>query len=197
MSATLRVSDFAENTNLFDKPPPVINVAARQHPVTIHFSRRTYPDYVTQAIKKTTKIHTRLPPGGILIFLTGQAEIAGVCRKLEAKFSVKAINAKKLRRSRGLQQSDIGNDDEDEFSDAKRAVAAAQADVEVEDIDLGNNALEDDLAFDVDGANQEEDPEGLESDEDDELDEELGIEEDADSESLFLLKYLFIADGRA
>ncbi len=108
-----------------------------------------------------------------------------MCRKLEAKFSVKAINAKKLRRSRGLQQSDIGNDDEDEFSDAKRAVAAAQADVEVEDIDLGNNALEDDLAFDVDGANQEEDPEGLESDEDDELDEELGIEEDADSESFF------------
>ena len=94
MSATLRVSDFAENTNLFDKPPPVINVAARQHPVTIHFSRRTYPDYVTQAIKKATKIHTRLPPGGILIFLTGQAEIAGVCRKLKAKFSVKAINAK-------------------------------------------------------------------------------------------------------
>ena len=193
MSATLRVSDFAENTNLFDKPPPVINVAARQHPVTIHFSRRTYPDYVTQAIKKTTKIHTRLPPGGILIFLTGQAEIAGVCRKLEAKFSLKAINAKKLRRSRGVQQSDAANDDEDGILSAKRAVAAAQADVEVEDIDLGN-AIEDDLAFDVDGANQEEDPEGLESDEDDTLDEELGIEEDADSELFFELKPPFIAD---
>jgi len=99
MSATLRVSDFAENKTLFPSPPPVINVAARQHPVTIHFSRRTYPDYVTQAIKKASKIHTRLPPGGILIFLTGQAEIVGVCRRLEAKFSKKAIEEKKRRQA--------------------------------------------------------------------------------------------------
>lgn len=195
MSATLRVSDFAENANLFDKPPPVINVAARQHPVTIHFSRRTYPDYVTQAIKKTTKIHTRLPPGGILIFLTGQAEIAGVCRKLEAKFSQKAINTKKQRRNRSQHQSDTIDDDEDLFSSAKHAVASAQADVEVEEIELGN-AIEDDLAFDVDGTmDQEEDPEGLESDEDDELDEELGIEEDADCQLFFWSKPLSIADG--
>lgn len=98
MSATLRVSDFAENKTLFPTAPPVINVAARQHPVTIHFSRRTASDYVTEAIKKTTKIHTRLPPGGILVFLTGQNEITGVCRKLEAKFGQKAIEEKRKRR---------------------------------------------------------------------------------------------------
>jgi len=98
MSATLRVSDFAENKTLFATPPPVITVAARQHPVTLHFSRRTHPDYVTEVIKKTSKIHTRLPPGGILIFLTGQNEITGVCRKLEAKFGSKAIEEKKRRR---------------------------------------------------------------------------------------------------
>jgi ATP-dependent RNA helicase DHX37/DHR1 len=126
MSATLRVSDFAENKTLFTTPPPVINVAARQHPVTIHFSRRTYPDYVTQAIKKTIKIHTRLPPGGILIFLTGQAEITGVCRKLEAKFGQKAINEKKRRRSQAGRQLDVGDGDDDLISSAKSAVAAAQ-----------------------------------------------------------------------
>ena len=97
MSATLRVSDFADNRTLFVSPPPVINVAARQHPVTVHFSRRTSPDYVTEAIKKTVKIHTRLPPGGILIFLTGQNEITGVCRKLDGKFGAKAIERKKRR----------------------------------------------------------------------------------------------------
>ena len=104
----------------------MINVAARQHPVTIHFSRRTYPDYVTQAIKKTTKIHTRLPPGGILIFLTGQAEIAGVCRKLEGKFGRKAINEKQKRRGQGQPQRD--NEDEDLWpkSDAKQSVNFAQ-----------------------------------------------------------------------
>ncbi|KAF8176995.1 P-loop containing nucleoside triphosphate hydrolase protein [Pholiota molesta] len=170
MSATLRVSDFAENKTLFTTPPPVINVAARQHPVTIHFSRRTYPDY----------IHTRLPPGGILIFLTGQAEITGVCRKLEAKFGQKAINEKKRRRSQAGRQLDVGDGDDDLISSAKSAVAAAQADIEAEEVDLGNS-VEDDLAFDVDeNMDHEEDAEGLESDDDDKLDEELGLEEGSD-----------------
>jgi ATP-dependent RNA helicase DHX37/DHR1 len=99
MSATLRVSDFAENKTLFQTPPPVISVGSRQHPVTVHFSRRTSPDYVGEAIKKAVKIHTRLPPGGILIFLTGQNEITGVCRKLEARFGEKVVNAKKQQRT--------------------------------------------------------------------------------------------------
>lgn len=103
MSATLRVSDFAENRNLFPVAPPVINVAARQHPVTIHFSRRTSSDYVAEAIKKTVKIHTRLPPGGVLIFLTGQNEITGVCRKLEAKFGAKAIAMRKMKHQFKIQ----------------------------------------------------------------------------------------------
>jgi len=125
MSATLRVSDFAENGTLFASPP-VINVAARQHPVTIHFSRRTYPDYVTQTIKKASKIHTRLPPGGILIFLTGQAEIAGVCRRLEGKFGQKAINEKKKRRSQGQRQRDNESEDIWPQFDVRQGVNFAQ-----------------------------------------------------------------------
>lgn len=111
MSATMRVSDFAENKNLFPSTPPIINVAARQHPVTIHFSRRTYPDYVTQAIQKASKIHTRLPPGGILIFLTGQAEIIGVCRRLEAKFGKRALENKKRRQGVVWQDAEIDSSD--------------------------------------------------------------------------------------
>lgn len=98
MSATLRVSDFAENTTLFSSPPPIINVPARQHPVTVHFSRRTSPDYIAEAIKKTSKIHARLPPGGILIFLTGQNEITGVCKKLEARYGKKALEERSKSR---------------------------------------------------------------------------------------------------
>lgn len=94
MSATLRVSDFTENRVLFPSPPPVIDVAARQHPVTVHFSRRTPQDYVSEAVAKTAKIHTKLPPGGILVFLTGQNEITGVCRKLEAKFGRRTVDTK-------------------------------------------------------------------------------------------------------
>jgi len=84
---------------LFRSTPPVINIPARQHPVTIHFNRRTAPDYVTEAVRKTAKIHGRLPPGGILVFLTGQNEIKVVCRKLETRFGRAAIREK-------MQQND-------------------------------------------------------------------------------------------
>jgi len=106
MSATLRVSDFTENKTLFSEPPPVISVAARQHPVTVHFSRRTASDYVTEAVKKASKIHARLPPGGILIFLTGQNEIAGACRNLEEKYGSRAIQELKGRRTATQQRTD-------------------------------------------------------------------------------------------
>ena len=76
MSATLRVSDFADNARLFARPPPVMSIEARQFPVTNHFSKRTeMSSYVQEAFKKICKIHEKLPPGGILVFLTGQQEI--------------------------------------------------------------------------------------------------------------------------
>lgn len=71
MSATLRIEDFVENTRLFKIKPPVITVEARQFPVSTYFSRKTEVDYIKEAVLKAKKIHTRLPDGGILIFLTG------------------------------------------------------------------------------------------------------------------------------
>ena len=51
------------------------------------------------------------------------------------------------------------------------------ADLEAEDIDLGN-VVRDDLALDVDGfMNELEDPEALDSDDEDQLDEELGLDD--------------------
>ncbi|KAA1469988.1 P-loop containing nucleoside triphosphate hydrolase protein [Dentipellis sp. KUC8613] len=168
MSATLRVSDFAENMTLFATPPPIINVAARQHPVTIHFNRRTVSDYVGEAVRKTSKIHARLPPGGVLIFLTGQNEITGACRKLEAKFGAKALEAKRECR----QNTQTRWDAQKVFKEV--SVRPAQADLEAEEIDLGN-AEDNDLALDVDDAEgAEEDLNALDTDE--EFDNELGID---------------------
>ncbi|KAL4312638.1 hypothetical protein GQ457_01G054020 [Hibiscus cannabinus] len=83
MSATLRVEDFVFGTDLFHIPPPVIEVPTRQYPVTIHFSKRTeLVDYIGQAFKKVMSIHKRLPPGGILVFVTGQREVEYLCRRL-------------------------------------------------------------------------------------------------------------------
>ncbi|KAF9534476.1 P-loop containing nucleoside triphosphate hydrolase protein [Crepidotus variabilis] len=173
MSATLRVSDFAENRALFAVPPPIINVSARQYPVTVHFSRRTYPDYVTQAIKKAVKIHTRLPPGGILIFLTGQNEITGVCRRLGARFGAKAIKGK-----RGKHSFNPLNSMDDSSLMPEPSLMARQAPIEVEDI--GIEKPQEELAIDVDENTGDEDPEALESDDDGEINKELGLEDDSD-----------------
>ncbi|RZC76808.1 hypothetical protein C5167_000963 [Papaver somniferum] len=83
MSATLRVEDFVSGKKLFPQPPPVVEVPTRQYPVTIHFSKRTdVVDYIGQAFKKVMSIHKRLPPGGILVFVTGQREVEYLCKKL-------------------------------------------------------------------------------------------------------------------
>nr|XP_020041304.1 probable ATP-dependent RNA helicase DHX37 [Castor canadensis] len=87
MSATLRVEDFTQNTRLFPKPPPVIKVESRQFPVTVHFNKRTpLDDYSGECFRKVCKIHRMLPAGGILVFLTGQAEVHALCRRLRKAF---------------------------------------------------------------------------------------------------------------
>lgn len=93
MSATLRVEDFTENRKLFPTPPPVIKVEARQFPVSVHFNKRTpLEDYTGEVFHKTCKIHRMLPPGGILVFLTGQAEVHSVCRRLRRAFPFRRGN---------------------------------------------------------------------------------------------------------
>lgn len=49
-----------------------LKVDSRQYPVTVHFNKSTPKDYVKESYKKACKIHTQLPDGGILIFLTGK-----------------------------------------------------------------------------------------------------------------------------
>ena len=75
MSATLRVSDFADNRTLFGSVPPVIKVDARQYPVQVHFSRRTPNDHLAEAFKKVCQIHRNLPDGGKR-FLTQESHCA-------------------------------------------------------------------------------------------------------------------------
>lgn len=89
MSATLRVSDFSENKTLFSTPPPIIKVDARQYEVKVHFNKHTGFDYMEDAFNKVCKIHRKLPPGGILVFLTGQNEITHLVKRLRAEFPFK------------------------------------------------------------------------------------------------------------
>ncbi|XP_037734669.1 probable ATP-dependent RNA helicase DHX37 isoform X1 [Chelonia mydas] len=87
MSATLRVEDFTDNKKLFPAVPPAIQVDARQFPVAVHFNKRTpVDDYNGECFRKVCKIHRMLPAGGILVFLTGQAEVHSLCRRLRKAF---------------------------------------------------------------------------------------------------------------
>jgi hypothetical protein len=59
MSATLSVKEIAGNRNLFARPPPIVNISGRQHPVATHFSKRTNVEeggYAADAYKKVRKV---------------------------------------------------------------------------------------------------------------------------------------------
>ncbi|EFQ97281.1 pre-mRNA-splicing factor ATP-dependent RNA helicase PRP43 [Nannizzia gypsea CBS 118893] len=155
MSATLRTSDFLRNPNLFRSgTPPLVQAEGRQFPVTIHFSRRTHRDYVEEAFRKVCRGHRKLPPGGFLVFLTGQSEIKDLSKRLKA--------ALKSTQTPGRSQ-------------ARVQIRPSEASVEADDIDFGRGGEsaitfegEDDFDSDIDirGTDEEE--------EDDEFDEEEG-----------------------
>lgn len=127
MSATLCVEEFVENSKLFKVKPPVITVESRQFPVTIHFNRRTNDDYVNDAFKKAIKIHTHLPEGGILIFLTGQQEVNLVVRKLRKAFPFKKgqinmLETQKVEKNEETNKSDHDEENSEDDFDDKEAI---------------------------------------------------------------------------
>jgi len=75
MSATLRINEFM-NESLFKTKPSFMKIEARQFPVTLHHLKATSEDYFEETFKMITKIHRKLPNGGMLVFLTGKKETA-------------------------------------------------------------------------------------------------------------------------
>lgn len=109
MSATLDVKVFQENPNLFSPEPPLIRVEGRQHPVTVHFERQTPSDLIEAAFEKINKIHSTLPPGGILVFMTGQREIESLIKRLDYTGDANLLN----NHDDFVYSSDSGSDDDD------------------------------------------------------------------------------------
>ncbi|KAG8072304.1 hypothetical protein GUJ93_ZPchr0006g40855 [Zizania palustris] len=140
MSATLQLKDFISNRRLFNVIPPAIKVPVRQFPVTVHFSKRTHDDYLGQAYKKIMSIHKKLPPGGILVFVTGQREVDYLCKKLQ-RASKQQID-KKPEKVEGNENDSSPAADEKEISEAY-------------DIDRNESENQDDMfsSFDEDESN--------------------------------------------
>lgn len=116
MSATLRLCDFTENARLFATPPPVVSVDAKTFPVTVHFDRQTEEDYVEAAAKKVREIHKRLPPGSILVFVTGKKEVHRLCQLLD-----------KRKRRKGEDKNDSDEEDDADFDDNIEMSSFSQA----------------------------------------------------------------------
>lgn len=150
MSATLRVSDFSENTILFPTPPPVLKIEARQYPVSIHFNRRTAFNYTEEAFRKTCKIHSKLPPGAILVFLTGQQEITHMVKKLRKEFPFPKNSSRRKEMESTIPTMKINS---------------KNADIEAEDIDFSVKVIDEEKFDDnIDGLEDEDtdDEEGFE-----------------------------------
>ncbi|KAJ5109849.1 ATP-dependent RNA helicase DHR1 [Penicillium argentinense] len=157
MSATLRISDFTQNSSLFRQgPPPLVQAEGRQYPVTVHFARRTHRDYVEEAFRKVSRGHRKLPPGGMLVFLTGQQEIRQLSKRLKQTF-------------KPTQRADA--------TQAKVQISANDAPLEAEDLELGGTEM------DNAGVDDESDVEITGLDEPDDEDEGFDLGEDAMDES--------------
>ncbi len=148
MSATLRISDFLENPNLFRSgTPPMVQVEGRQFPVTIHFARKTQRDYVDEAFHKICRGHKKLPPGGMLVFLTGQNEITALVKRLKEAFS---------------------NTEASQTAGHKVRLTASEAPLETEDVELG---IGDSQYDDVGEVDEEEDDVFVEDDQEFDLED--------------------------
>ena len=113
MSATLRISDFIENRNLFrNGAPPLVKAEGRQHSVSVHFSRKTAMNYLDEMFEKVSRGHRKLPAGGMLVFLTAPNEIISLAKRLKQTFpnrQVDGLNGPQVR----IAATDAPLEDED------------------------------------------------------------------------------------
>lgn len=74
-SATLDAEKFSD----YFGRVPIFKIPGRTFPVEVLFSRVVVDDYVDAAVKQAITIHLQREAGDILVFMTGQEEIDGVC----------------------------------------------------------------------------------------------------------------------
>ncbi|KAF9929296.1 putative ATP-dependent RNA helicase DHR1 [Linnemannia zychae] len=165
---------------------PVVSVDVKKiYGLTIHFNKRTPEvDYVTEAFKKVSKIHTKLPEGAILVFLSGQGEIMQLVKKLRKKFPFNNPNTPHINKPGNTKKSQNGKPVEDKSTsqeeaakdEANQELDPRNEDVELEDMALGDSEVvtqeegmdDEDEAFNLDESDSEE-----ELGEDDEILEEI------------------------
>jgi pre-mRNA-splicing factor ATP-dependent RNA helicase DHX38/PRP16 len=66
--------------SLFYGNAPTYTIPGRAFPVETFHSKSPCEDYVDSAVKQVLAIHISLPPGDILVFMTGQEDIEITCQ---------------------------------------------------------------------------------------------------------------------
>ena len=130
MSATPTFTDIIQNKRLFPNPPPVVQIEGRQYPVTVHWARRTTHDYLEESYRKVVKAHRSLPPGGMLVFLTGQNEILDLSKRLEETFHVPGSGQNLTKPTVHVSGKEVPMETEDveiDYSDAEKDVLNFEA----------------------------------------------------------------------
>jgi HrpA-like RNA helicase len=62
---------------------PTFTIPGRTFPVETFHSKSPCEDYVDSTVKQVLQIHLSLPPGDILVFMTGQEDIEITCQVVE------------------------------------------------------------------------------------------------------------------
>ncbi len=64
---------------------PTFTIPGRTFPVETFHSKSPCEDYVDSAVKQVLQIHLSLPPGDILVFMTGQEDIEITCQVVQGR----------------------------------------------------------------------------------------------------------------
>ncbi|KAK7064818.1 Pre-mRNA-splicing factor ATP-dependent RNA helicase PRP16 [Favolaschia claudopus] len=82
-SATMNADKFSS----FYGNAPTYTIPGRAFPVETFHSKSPCEDYVDSAVKQVLQIHLSLPPGDILVFMTGQEDIEITCQVVTERLS--------------------------------------------------------------------------------------------------------------
>ncbi|KAJ7725514.1 P-loop containing nucleoside triphosphate hydrolase protein [Mycena maculata] len=77
----------AEKFSVFYGNAPTFTIPGRAFPVETFHSKSPCEDYVDSAVKQVLQIHLSLPPGDVLVFMTGQEDIEITCQVINERLS--------------------------------------------------------------------------------------------------------------
>ncbi|SJL05479.1 related to PRP16-RNA-dependent ATPase [Armillaria ostoyae] len=80
-SATMNADKFST----FYGNAPTFTIPGRTFPVEIFHAKSPCEDYVDSTVKQVLQIHLSLPPGDILVFMTGQEDIEITCQVVQER----------------------------------------------------------------------------------------------------------------